>query len=64
MEVVRCLPDFARAHLNLELLSPKQGKLDEALQEFHLTLQLNPTNKLAQQHIETTQVLKSRRERL
>lgn len=64
VEVVRCRPDFARAHLNLGVSFAKQGKLDDALSEFRLALRLNPTNKSAQQYIDTTQALKSRRQQV
>lgn len=63
LEVTRQRPDFSRAHFNLGVAYAKQGKLDEALQEFTTTLQLNPTNKSAQQFIETTRALKARKER-
>jgi tetratricopeptide (TPR) repeat protein len=59
-EVVRRRPDFAKGHLNLGVALAKQGKLEEALNEFRTTLQLNPTNKLALQHAEKIEALKSR----
>ncbi len=58
--VVRFRPDFARAHLNLGVTLAKQGKLDDALGEFQATLGLNPTNKSAQQNIDTIQKMKQR----
>lgn len=57
-EVVRFRPDFARAHLNLGVTLAKQGKVDDALSEFQTTLGLNPTNKSAQQNIDTIRKLK------
>jgi tetratricopeptide (TPR) repeat protein len=57
-EVVRFRPDFARAHLNLGVTLAKQGKVDDALGEFQATLGLNPTNKTAQQNIDTIRKLK------
>ncbi|HWF18851.1 MAG TPA: tetratricopeptide repeat protein [Verrucomicrobiae bacterium] len=63
LDVTRRRPDFARAHLNLGVAFAKQGKLDDALAEFTVTLQLSPTNKAAQQFIETTRALKARKER-
>ena len=53
LETLRYRPDFASAHLNLGIILAKQAKFDQALMEFRKTLQLDPTNKLAQQHIET-----------
>ena len=43
------------AHLNYGVALAKLGKLDEALKEFQITLQLNPTNTVAQQNLETIQ---------
>jgi tetratricopeptide (TPR) repeat protein len=51
-EVIRYRPDFAPAHLNLGITLAKQGKTEQALREFHTTLQLDPGNKLAQQQIQ------------
>jgi hypothetical protein len=33
----------------------RQGKWPEALREFQITLQLDPTNQFARQNLETTQ---------
>jgi lipoprotein NlpI len=41
--------------LNFGVALAKQGKLDAALKEFQITLQLNPTNKFAQQNLEAVQ---------
>lgn len=46
-------PDFAPAHLNLGILLAKQEKTEQALTEFRDTLQLDPTNPVAQQYLET-----------
>jgi tetratricopeptide (TPR) repeat protein len=54
--VVRIRPDFARAHLNDGVALAKLGKLDEALKEFQITLQLNPTNIVAQQNLEAVRM--------
>ena len=60
VEVIRYRPDFAMAHLNLGLMLAKQEKLEQALAEFRITLQLDPTNQLAQQYLETTHAAKGR----
>jgi len=63
-EVVSIRPDFARAHLNDGVALAKLGKLDDALKEFQMTLQLNPTNTVAQQNLDAVrmniQALKAR----
>ena len=61
LAATRYRPDFAPAHLNLGIMLAKQEKPDQALAEFRLTLQLDPTNQAAQQHIETIQVPKGRK---
>ncbi|HKW27957.1 MAG TPA: tetratricopeptide repeat protein [Verrucomicrobiae bacterium] len=40
-------PDFAKSHLNLGILLMKQQRLDPALTQFQITLQLDPSNRLA-----------------
>jgi len=59
-EVVRLQPNYALGHLNLGVALAKQGRLDDALVQFRETLRLDPGNKLAQQHRETIESLKSR----
>ena len=54
-EVVRTRPDFAPGHLNDGFTLAKSGKMNEALKQFQITLQLNPTNLLAQQYLESIQ---------
>jgi lipoprotein NlpI len=56
--VIRLRPDYARAHLNLGVALAKQAKFEPALEEFNMTLRLNPDNKLASQHIATIQAMK------
>lgn len=53
--VIRARPDFPPGHLNDGLALVKTGKLDEALREFQITLQLNPTNLVAQQSLKAIQ---------
>ena len=38
----------------------KQGRIDDAQVQFLETLRLDPKNKLAQEHLETIRLLKSR----
>jgi Tfp pilus assembly protein PilF len=45
--------------LNLGIILAKQAKFDQALMEFRKTLQLDPTNKIAQQRIEAIQTSKN-----
>jgi len=52
-EAIRFRPDFAPAHLNLGLILAKQEKPAQALAEFRITLQIVPTNQLAQHYLET-----------
>ena len=59
-EVIRLQPDFAPGHLNLGVALAKQGRMEDAFVQFRETLRLDPQNKLARQHIETIQSLKSR----
>lgn len=54
-QIVRIRPDFARAHLMYGVGLARQGKSPEALKEFQITLQLDPTNKYALQNLETLQ---------
>ena len=61
-QVVSARPDFAPGHLDDGLALAKLGNLDEALKEFQITLQLNPTNLVAQQNLEAIQALKIRRQ--
>jgi hypothetical protein len=49
--------------MNLGVAFAKHGKLDEAIKEFQATLQLSPTNKAAQQYLQSSEVLKLRREK-
>ena len=55
-EAIKYRPDFAPAHLNLGLMLAKLGKPDQALAEFRITLQLDPTNPSARQYLETNHV--------
>ena len=59
-EVVRLRPEYAPAHLNLGVALAKEGHRADALAQFRETLRLDPQNKLARQHIQTIEVLKSR----
>jgi tetratricopeptide (TPR) repeat protein len=59
-EAIRYRPDFARSHLNLGVMLAKEEKLEQALAEFRITLQLDPTNRLAQQYAETIHASKGR----
>jgi tetratricopeptide (TPR) repeat protein len=54
-EVTRQRPDFAKAHQNYAVALARQGKLEEAVKEFQVTLQLNPTNQIAQRNLEAVQ---------
>ena len=54
-EVIRYRPDCADAHLNLSIVLAKQQKPDEALAALRKTLELDPANQLARQHIDTVQ---------
>jgi tetratricopeptide (TPR) repeat protein len=44
-------PDFAKAHLNLGVMLMKQERLDSALTQFQITLQLDPSNQPAEQYL-------------
>jgi Flp pilus assembly protein TadD len=57
-EVVRLRPDLAKAHQYLGLALAKEGKLNQALTEFNIALQLNPTNELARKNIKQLESLK------
>ena len=61
LAAVRYRRDFAPAHLNLGVLLAKQEKTDQALAEFRMTLQLDPTNLAAQRYIETLRLSKGRK---
>ncbi|HWY31149.1 MAG TPA: tetratricopeptide repeat protein, partial [Candidatus Acidoferrum sp.] len=54
-EAAHIRPDFERAHLNNGVTLSKLGKLEEALNEFQITLQLNPTNMVAQRDFKAVQ---------
>jgi Flp pilus assembly protein TadD len=54
-EAVHLRPDFDRAHVNDGLALSKLGKLDEALHEFRIALQLNPTNAVAEGNLKAVQ---------
>lgn len=54
-EVIRIRPDFAPAHLIYGVGLARQGKSREAVKEFQITLQLDPTNQFARQNLETVQ---------
>ena len=54
-EVIRLRPDFARAHLNHGVALAKQGKLDDALSQFKMAVQLDPADKVAQQNLDSLQ---------
>ncbi|HTQ51249.1 MAG TPA: tetratricopeptide repeat protein [Candidatus Acidoferrales bacterium] len=45
-------PDFAGSHLNLGLILMKQLRLDAAITQFQITLQLDPSNLPAGQYLE------------
>ncbi|HEV2434461.1 MAG TPA: tetratricopeptide repeat protein [Verrucomicrobiae bacterium] len=45
-------PDFAAAHLNLGIMLMKQQRLDAALTQFQITLQLDPSNQSAGEYLE------------
>jgi tetratricopeptide (TPR) repeat protein len=47
-------PDFAGAHLNLGIVLMKQLRLDAALTQFQITLQLDPSNQQAEQYLRET----------
>ena len=53
LAATRYRPDFAPAHLNLGLILAKLGKPDQALREFGTTLQIDPTNLVAQEYMGT-----------
>ncbi len=53
LAATRYRPDFAPAHLNLGLMLVKLHRLDQALAEFGITLQIDPTNQVAQEYIGT-----------
>jgi len=55
-EAVKCRPDFAPAHLNLGRMLAKQEKPEQALVQFRIALQLDPTNQLARQYLETNHI--------
>ncbi|MGA9780394.1 MAG: hypothetical protein ACLPRE_08160 [Limisphaerales bacterium] len=44
-------PDFAKSHLNLGIMLMKEQRLDPALTQFQITLQLDPSNQLAGQFL-------------
>jgi tetratricopeptide (TPR) repeat protein len=44
-------PDFAAAHLNLGIILMKQQRLDPALTQFEITVQLDPSNRRAEQYL-------------
>jgi tetratricopeptide (TPR) repeat protein len=52
-------PDFAKAHLNLGIMLMKQQRLDSALTQFQITLQLDPSNQLAEQLLGQIQASKN-----
>ena len=52
-------PDFARSHLNLGIMLMKQQRLDPALTQFQITLQLDPANQLAGQLLGEIQASKN-----
>jgi hypothetical protein len=60
LAAIRYRPDFAPAHLNLGFMLAKQEKPDQAVAEFRITLQIDPTNQAAQQYIETINTSKGR----
>jgi len=59
-EVVRLRPEYALGHLNLGVALAKKGRTDDALVQFREALRCDPQNKLALQHMEAIQLLKSR----
>ncbi len=54
--VVSIRPDLAPGHLNDGVALAELGKLDEALKEFQMALQLDPTNKAAQQNLDAVRM--------
>ena len=59
-EVALRRPDFAKGRLNLGVALARQGQLEAAAAEFRATLTLDPTNHLAQQHLQTIEGMKAR----
>ncbi|MCP5516005.1 MAG: tetratricopeptide repeat protein [Verrucomicrobiales bacterium] len=54
-EVVRLRPQFARGHLNLGVAQVRLGKVREAVEQFRLTLQIEPDNPRAAEYLRTLQ---------
>jgi tetratricopeptide (TPR) repeat protein len=44
-------PDFANSHLNLGVMLMKENRISQALAQFQITLEIDPSNSLAQQYI-------------
>jgi len=55
LQAAQYRPDFVPAHLNLGMMCAKLEEPDQALAEFRITLQLDPSNSLAQQYVESHQ---------
>jgi len=56
-EAIHCQPQFVSAHFNLALVLQKEGKRDEAANEFRATLRLDPEFEAARaalDHIESS----------
>ena len=56
--MVRLRPDLAKAHQNLGVALAKERKLNQALTQFNIALQLNPTNELTRKNIKQLESLK------
>lgn len=54
-QLVRLRPDFARGHFVYAVCLARHGQLAEAVKEFQLTLQFDPTNAMAQQNLAAVQ---------
>lgn len=51
-EAVRIMPDLAEARINLGIALENEGNYSEALDQFNKILEQNPTNALAQEHVQ------------
>ena len=61
---VQGLESKTKGVFSREELAPLAQTNAEALKEFHLTLQLNPTNKTAQQYLDNVQALETLKQRV
>ena len=53
-------PDNAKYHTNLGCVLARQGRLDEAVQNFSTALQLNPQDRKAAENMQLALALRSR----